>query len=139
MAKVRSNIRSNKAAGRELQNWTCKQFSGALETPWGTADDLEIRPRPGGQGGVDIIFSVRLKALLSRLGIPHSVECKNHKTWNVQKAIIQARNNSSTGKDWALIMKRRSQQKAEKIEPVIVMDASVFFELLGSLHGKSKN
>lgn len=139
MAKVKSNISSNKAAARDLQNWTCKQFSEVLSVPWGTGDDFEIKPRPMGQKGVDIIFSPRVKQILEELGIPFSLECKNHKSWgNIQTKVHQAKVNSRQQSDWALVLKRRSKLKSERIEPVIVLDANVFFTLLRGWYAQAK-
>lgn len=108
---------SAKAKGRALQQWTCQRISDLLSLPWGK-DEL-IASREASQTGTD----VRLIGDAKR-GFPFSVECKWQETWNVPGWIAQAKNNQEDGTDWLLICKR------SRSEPVVIMDAEKFFELL---------
>jgi len=116
-------IGSAKAAGRDLQQWTCKHIADLLGLQWG-ANEM-IASREGAQSGTD----VRLVGE-ARQRFPFSVECKNTKVWDLQKAVYQARGNCEPDTDWLLVMKRRHKLKDMRIEPIIVMDAGRFFRLL---------
>lgn len=108
---------SAKAKGRSLQQWVCQRISDLLGLPWGK-DEL-IASREMGQKGTD----VRLLGEAQER-FPFSVECKNQEKWSVLEWIKQARRNQKDNTDWLLVLKKN------KTEPVVVMDAARFFELL---------
>jgi hypothetical protein len=103
-------------------------ISELLGIPWGK-DEL-IASREMDQSGTDIRL---LGEAAERFKF--AVECKSAKVWNIQASIKQAQANCPDGSDWLLVHKRRSQTKAERIPPVVVMDALAFFKLLGRLNG----
>ena len=108
---------SAKAKGRSLQQWTCQQISDLLGLPWGK-DEL-IASREGAQSGTDVRLVGEAKERF-----PFSVECKNQEAWSVLPWVTQARTNQTPGTDWLLVMKK------SRIDPIVVMDAKAFFELL---------
>ena len=115
MARIR--VSSAKAKGRRLQQWVCERVSGLTGLPWGA--DRPIESRPMGQAGSDI----RLDREAAEL-FPFAVECKYQETWSVPAWVKQARKNTPEGRDWLLFMKRN------RFDPVVVLDAEVFFEIL---------
>ena len=118
MPKKKSmSTKSRKAKGRRFQNWIAEQFSDLTEIPWGK-DEL-ISTRTMGVSGTDLTFIGRALELL-----PFSVEAKNQEQWAVDAAIEQAKSNQKEGTDWLLFLKKNRQN------PVVVMDAEVFFRLL---------
>lgn len=125
MTKIKSNVKtakkisSRKAKGRSLQKWVCEQISKLLDTPWGRGDDMEISPRPMGQPGPDVVMSKQV-----REKFPLTCECKNQESWNIISFIEQAKTNIYPNTDWLLIIKKN------KIKPLVVLDAEVFFRLL---------
>ena len=121
-------VASRKAKGRALQDWACMKVSEVTGIPWGKTDDDQIRPRPMGQSGPDVIMTPNVRAKL-----PFTIECKNQKQWSVLKYIEQAKANCYPNTDWLLILKRTGRTKAEKTEEVVVLDAEVFFALLKKL------
>ena len=110
-------ISSAKAKGKALQNWTCAKISELLELPWGK-DEL-IASREASQSGTDVRL---IGEALQRF--PFSVECKSQETWAIPGWIKQAEANQVEGTDWLLVVKKR------RMDPVVVMDASAFFELM---------
>lgn len=78
-----------------------------------------IASREMGQAGTD----VRLLGEAQER-FPYSVECKNQERWSVLDWVKQARQNQKEGTAWLLVMKKN------RIEPVIVIDANHFFDLL---------
>lgn len=120
MTNKRIKVSSAKAKARWLQNWVCNKISELLDIPWGYEDEKLIQPRIMGQKGVDVIL--RGKAFDE---FPYDIECKSSETWSIPAAIRQARNNTKEGRNWMLFMKRKEFQN-----PVVIMDANVFFNLL---------
>lgn len=115
--KKRIKSSSAKAKARVLQQWACQMISDLLGIPWGK-DEL-IASREMGQSGTDVrLIGAALKEF------PYSVECKNQETWSVSSWIKQTQSNQAPGTDWLLIMKKNHT------DPVVVMDAKKFFELL---------
>ncbi len=123
MTKKRISTSSAKGKGRSLQQWTCKKISELLNLPWGK-DEL-IASREASQTGTDIRLVGEAKKLF-----PFSVECKNQQTWSLPAWIKQAKDNQIEGTDWLLVIKKNYH------EPVVVMDAERFFELLESKEDK---
>ncbi len=74
-----------------------------------------------GQAGVD----VRMESAVLR-EFPFSVECKWQEKWSVPEWIEQAQKNRLPGTYWLLVMKRSRK------DPVVVLDAGLFFEILNS-------
>ena len=116
---------SAKAKGRRLQQWVCRQLSRLTGYEYGP-DEL-IASREMGQKGVDI----RLIADAAE-DIPWSIECKAQERISLSKWIEQAEKNRLPGTDWLLVIKQRRK------EPIVCMDAEVFFAILDKLPGKRK-
>ena len=135
MAKTKTTHSTTRAAAQDLQIEACKLYSVITGVPHGYSrdDDAEIKPRQSGQAGVDVVLSSRIREEMIRIGFPDCCECKNTKTWNLQQAIRQARTNTPKGSNWILVMKRRSALKAERIDPIVVMDLQVFMNMMGGL------
>ncbi len=115
--KKRISISSAKAKGRNLQQWTCEKISELLGVPWGK--DEAIASREGAQNGTDVrlVGDVRKR-------FPFSVECKCQESWSIPAWIEQAKRNQEPGMDWLLVVKKSRQN------PIVIMDAERFFELL---------
>jgi hypothetical protein len=110
---------SAKDKGRRLQQWTCQQISDLLNIPWGK-DEL-IASREASQSGTDVRL---IREALERF--PFSIECKNQENWNLPSWIKQAKANQIKGTDWLLVIKKNHT------EPVVVLEAKTFFELMKS-------
>ena len=82
----RISVRSAKAKGRRLQQWTAKQISDLSGIPCGK--DEEICSREMGQSGTDVRLSKNVKKLF-----PYSIETKCQERFNVVSAIEQAKSN----------------------------------------------
>ena len=135
MAKTKTSHNTTRAAAQDLQIEACKLYSVLTGVPYGSSrdDGAEIKPRQSGQAGIDVILSPRIKAEMIRIGFPDCCECKNTKTWNMQQAIRQAKANTPEGSNWILVMKRRSSLKAERIDPIVVMDMKVFLDFINRI------
>lgn len=116
----RISVASAKGKGKRLQNWTCEQISELIGLPWGK--DQMIASREASQTGTDVRLVGKAQVMF-----PFSVECKNQEAWRVPQWIEQAKDNQKEGTDWLLVMKKNYH------EPVVVMDAEQFFDLLGRL------
>jgi hypothetical protein len=110
---------SKKAKGRRLQQWVCEQIANVLGATFSSDDDAQIKSRNMGQSGCDVIIDVDL---LDRF--PYSIECKNQEKWSIVKDIEQAKKNTKKDTSWLLFYKRNHH------DPVVVMDASTFFDLI---------
>jgi len=108
---------SAKAKGRALQQWACQKISELLCIPWGK--DEMIASREASQSGTDVRLVGEAKDRF-----PFSVECKHQEAWNLPAWIKQAKDNQRESTDWLLIVKKN------RVDPIIVMDAERFFELL---------
>ena len=115
--KRRIKPSSAKAKGRSLQQWVCQKISELLGIPWGK-DEL-IASREMGQSGTD----VRLLGEAQKR-FPYSVECKNQERWSILNWVEQARKNQKDGTDWLLVVKKN------RVDPIVIMDATRFFEIL---------
>lgn len=124
--KKRITVSSAKAKGRNLQQWVCRKISDLLNIPWGP--DEMIASREGAQNGTD----VRLVGE-ARKRFPFAVECKWCESWAIPAWIKQAKSNEEPGMDWLLIIKKNHH------EPIVVLDADLFFELLGKMEEKNDN
>lgn len=122
--KKRISPQSAKAKGRELQKWVCEKISDLTGFEWSSngKDDCEIESRPMGQSGTDIRLSAQVLKQF-----PFSVECKRQESWSIPAWIEQARTNQIKGTDWLLVCKRSRK------DPIVVMDAEVFFKLIEKL------
>jgi len=123
MTKKRIKVSSAKAKGRDLQQWVAKMISDLIHFPWGK--DEMIASREMGQTGPDI----RLVAD-AREQFPWSVECKRQESWSVHNWVEQAQKNQMAGTDWLIVAKRSHK------DPVVILDAFVFFQLLRHIPGK---
>lgn len=94
-------------------------ISELLGMEWGK--DCSIESRPMGQSGSDIRLDAEALAKF-----PFSVECKNQENWSIPAWVSQAKSNQRAGTDWLLIIAKN------KVEPLVVMDARRFFEILKS-------
>jgi hypothetical protein len=121
--KKRISVASAKDKGRRLQKWVCNQISILTGFDWG--HDCPIESRAMGQNGVD----VRLEAKVLK-EFPYSVECKAQENWSIHAWIEQAQTNTIPGTDWLLIAKKSRK------DPIVIMDAKVFFQLLNTLKNK---
>ena len=89
--------------------------------------DREIAPREMGQPGPDI----RLVGGALHL-FPFAVECKYQESWQIHQWIDQAKGNvdETVHDSWLIVAKRN------RTDPVIIMDATAFFNLLGRTNGR---
>lgn len=124
MGKIRPQ--SAKSKGRRLQHWVCELISTLTGYDWGP--DCPIESRPMGQSGPD----VRLEQCVKEC-FPFTVECKWQEKWAIQQWIDQARKYPTRrGITWLLFLKRNNNN------PVVVMDAEKFFELLEKVNEKER-
>jgi len=112
--------KSCKAKGRRLQQFIAGEISKLLDIPCGK--DTDIESRESSQSGEDVVLHGRAKELFK-----WSVECKNTETVNFWKSIEQAKSNQKEGTDWILVCKRNRE------DPVVTIDAKVFFDMLKRL------
>jgi hypothetical protein len=108
---------SAKAKGRSLQKWVCEKI--AEVTGFECGRDKPIESRPMGQAGADVRLE---RSVLNKF--PFSVECKFQERWSVQKWIEQAKANEAEGTKWLLVCKQSRKQ------PVVILDAEAFFEIV---------
>jgi hypothetical protein len=117
-AKIKPQSAKNK--GRKFQHWIAEKISELTGYSYGSAgQDKEIESRPMGQSGTDI----RMESHVLKK-FPYSVEAKHQENWSVHQWIQQAKENQMQGTDWLLFCKRNRK------DPIVIMDAEVFFELL---------
>ena len=108
--------RSAKNKGVRLQKWCAEKISKLLNIPCGK-DEL-ISSRTMGISGTDVILIGKAKK-----EFPYSIENKNCESWAFPKWIKQAKENQEKGTNWLLIVKKNHH------EPIVVMDADVFFKI----------
>lgn len=123
--KKRISVSSAKAKSRRLQNWVAEKISEITGYPWGY--DEVIAPREMGQSGVDI----RLVGDARKL-FPFSVEAKNQEKWSIPSWIKQAESNCYEDTDWLLVVKKNRKN------PIVIMDAEVFFSLVSKVIDTNK-
>jgi len=112
-----STVASRKSKGKRLQQWLAQKISDLLGIPWGK-DEL-IASREMAQAGTDIRLIGEAKRRFN-----YACECKNTESINMWAAIKQAKSNQWEGSDWLLFVKKNHE------DPVVVLDADVFFKLL---------
>ena len=118
MATIKTS--SAKTKGRKLQKWVAGKISDLLNIPWGYEDDKKIQPRLMGQSGTDIILRQEAKKLFQ-----FDIECKATERLRLYQDIEQAKkNNMEKNRHWLLVHKKNRNQ------PIAILDADVFFELL---------
>lgn len=117
--KRRITVSSAKAKGRSLQQWVCKQIDKSTPCRYGNDDDADIKSRPMGQNGTDVILNEHARSYF-----PFSVECKSAESWNVMAAIDQVKKNMYPGTDWLVVLKKKDLNK-----PIVVIDAELFFKI----------
>lgn len=125
--EITMKVSSIKDKGRRLQKWVANKIGQAIGLPVGK--DLPIQSREMGQSGADIRLDSQAKRFF-----PFSVECKNTAKWNMTKAIQQAKENTAPGQHWLVVFKRESRRPDERIPPVVILDAEVFFDLFKRVH-----
>lgn len=111
--------------GQRLQKWVCEKVADLLGIPWGV--DEQIAPRESGQPGVDVRLVADAKKRFK-----FSVECKNQERWDVHKWIVQAKTNQAKETNWLLVVKRNHNN------PVVIIDAEVFFKILEGKNNETK-
>ena len=111
------NTRSAKNKGKRLQNWICEQLSKISGLSYGKDEDIASREM--GQTGIDVRLSPKARKIIS-----WSIEAKNQERLNWYDAIKQAKENQMPNTDWLLIVKKN------RFEPVAILDAEVFFNLI---------
>lgn len=114
------SIASRKAKARRLQNWVAQKIANLLNAEWGK--DKEIAPRIMGDSGVDVLLQPHILKQFN-----YSIECKNSESLNLWKALEQSKANQLSGTDWLLFVKRNNE------EPIVVLDAEVFFDIQRAL------
>lgn len=106
---------SAKAKGRKLQQWTAKKILSKFK-------ELELddcKSNPMGAHGEDVLLSPAARRLL---GI--TIECKARKSIAVYSYVDQAIANAPKGMEPVVIV------KADRKQPLVVVDATYFFNLL---------
>jgi hypothetical protein len=116
---------SRKAKGRRLQKWVAKQISRVTGIPYGK--DRDIEPREMGQSGMDVKLYGKARELF-----PWATECKYQENWSVHQWIKQAAENQAVGMDWLLVCRRNYT------DPIVMLDAKVFFNLIERLLNEEK-
>lgn len=107
--------RSVKAKGRSLQNWVKRKLVEILELK-----EEDIKKAVMGENGVDVKMYGE-----NRTAFPYDIECKNVEKLNVWAAYDQASANAEN--EPLLIMKKNRR------EPLVVIDAVKFFELVSEI------
>lgn len=111
------SVAARKAKGRKLQKWVAEKISELTGFKFGK--DEMIASREMGQSGTDIRLIGPAKEAFK-----FSVECKFCETLSIPKWIEQAKANKEEETDWLLFFKRSHK------EPIVVLDAEVFFKIL---------
>lgn len=117
---ARNTPSGKKEKAKVLQRWVASKIAELTGLPVGKDEDIESRQM--GESGTDVRLSVE-----ARREFPFSVECKNKETWDVPSSIRQAKSNTYSGTDWLLVFKKNYEN------PVVILDAEVFFDLLEKL------
>lgn len=107
--------RSAKNKGARLQNWVKRKLVEILELK-----EEDIKTAVMGENGVDVKMYGE-----NRTAFPYDIECKNVEKLNVWAAYDQASANAEN--EPLLIMKKNRR------EPLVVMDAVKFFELVSEI------
>ena len=109
-------IRSRKAKGRRLQNWVRDELLSLFNNL--SQDDISCAIM--GESGVDIKLSPKARKL-----IPCSIECKNKETFKgIYDIMEQSKHNSKSNLEPIAVI------KMNKVEPLVIVDAKVFFKLV---------
>jgi hypothetical protein len=108
---------SAKAKGRRLQQWVAQWVGIITGLPVGVDEDISSREM--GQAGMDIRLSPKARKLF-----PYAIECKNSERWSIPEWWNQARHNAG-GLEPLLVVSRN------RTRPLVVLDAEVFFTILG--------
>lgn len=112
--------RSAKNKGANFQKEVAERVSKLLNIPCGK-DEL-ISSRTMGISGTDVILIGKAKK-----EFPYSIECKNCESWAFPKWIKQSKSNQEKDTNWLLFVKKNRH------EPIVVMDAEVFFKIQAEL------
>lgn len=119
--KKRISVQAAKSKGRRFQKYIAEKLSEITGIPQGK--DCLIQSREMGQSGTDIkLIGDALKK------IPFSIEAKNAENWKIHEWIEQAKTNKLPDTEWLLFAKRNHT------DPVVIMDAQVFFQLFEAIY-----
>lgn len=111
--------KTRKAKGRNFQNWVVKSILDS--NPQLT--DRDVRGAVMGEKGVDVKLSEEGLRVF-----PYSVECKAVESINVWECWKQAQANKEKNTQPILFIKRNHT------DPIVVVDASYFIELVSKLN-----
>lgn len=114
--------RSAKAKGKRLQNWTRDLI---LEI-FPSLEPDDVRSTTMGDSGEDVQLSPA-----ARRWVPFQIECKNRSQMSVFKDYAQAQEH---GKHEPLVV-----IKQDNSEPLVVMDAKAFFQMLKEKNNNNGN
>ena len=129
--EIKMKARSAKNKGKHLQQWVAERI--AQVTGYSCGKDELIASREMGQSGPDI----RLLGP-AREAFPFYVECKNQETWVIPRWINQVKSSSiaygavdgPNPSIWLLFIKKN------RMDPIVVMDADTFFDILEIVVGE---
>jgi len=121
--KKKISVSSAKGKGRNLQQWLARKISEFTGLPWGK--DEEISSREMGQSGPDIRMSST-----ARMMFPFTAECKSGDQWMLPNAIKQCQTNLYPFTNWLVCIDRPSVHPDQRILPIIILDAEVFFNII---------
>lgn len=110
-----SKPQSRKAKGRRLQNWV----RDLLYSLAPKLEDGDVESRSMGAGGEDVLLSPAARKIF-----PVSIECKNLARFAGYAPYKQAKDNAKTGHEPIVVI------KANREEPLVIVDAVKFFQLL---------
>lgn len=109
---------SRKSKGREFQKQVCKDIAEKFGFEFNQRkDNSEVKFRPMGQSGVDIILLGEARKLF-----PFSIECKNTNKLTLE-TFKQAIENEEKEMNWLIIQKRKGLKN-----PIAILDWYVFLE-----------
>ncbi len=121
-SKKKIKVSSAKGKGRELQYYVCKHIASLFGIEFVQSDDeCLVHSREMGQHGTDIVLRGEVAKKL-----PYAIECKNCEQMSVPQWVEQARANTPQGKEWVLIMKKKSIGT----EPVVLISFKHWIELI---------
>ena len=116
-AQKKIKVSSAKGKGRNLQYWVCEKIADMFGIKFNQSDDsCPIHSREMGLSGVDVILRGEIAQKF-----PYAIECKSCETLSLPQWIRQARNNAKYGKQYLLVIKKKSIG-----EPIVIMDWDTF-------------
>lgn len=116
-AQKKIKISSAKGKGRGLQYWVCERIATMFGIKFNQQDDsCPIHSREMGLNGVDVILRGEIAQKF-----PYAIECKCCETLSLPQWIRQARQNAKGGKQYLLVVKKKSIG-----DPIVIMDWDTF-------------